>query len=175
MSQDQLVEQILDELAPVLNRQKQALARHGCLRAVSTGNLHVLMVLDIGGQVPMSRLGELLDVSLSNLTGIVGRMEERGLVERIRDLSDRRVVLVRLTDAGRQTVQDIELMRRQHLALILRAMAPADQATCLRAFRALRKAAERLEATGALDTLHQEHIHPHRSVSTETDPVPNPA
>ena len=44
----------------------------------------------------MSRLAELLDVSLSNATGIVDRMEERGLVERVRVPDDRRVVLVRI-------------------------------------------------------------------------------
>ena len=47
----------------------------------------------------MSRLAELLDVSFSNATGIVDRMAERGLVERVRVPDDRRVVLVRI---GRQ-------------------------------------------------------------------------
>lgn len=174
MSRDQQIIRILDELAPVLARQKQALARHGCLRAVSTGNLHVLMVLDIGGPVPMSRLAELLDVSLPSATGIVGRMEERGLIERIRDLSDRRVVLVRLTDAGRRTVQDMELMRRQHLAQILRAMTPTDRAICLKAFRALRLTSDRLEAAGTLDPPHQDHVPCHRTSPSRTAAFPNP-
>ena len=34
------------------------------------------------GELTMSRLAELLDVSLSNATGLIDRMEERGLVER---------------------------------------------------------------------------------------------
>ena len=45
----------------------------------------------------MSRLAEMLDVSLSNATGLIDRMEERGFVERIRVPEDRRVVLVRIT------------------------------------------------------------------------------
>ncbi len=54
----------------------------------------------------MSRLAELLDVSLSNATGLVDRMEERGLVERVRVPDDRRVVLVRLTAAGQAALAD---------------------------------------------------------------------
>ena len=49
----------------------------------------------------MSRLADMLDVSLSNATGLIDRIEERGFVERIRVPSDRRIVLVRITAAGR--------------------------------------------------------------------------
>ena len=51
--------------------------------------------------MPMSRLAEMLDVSLSNATGLIDRMEERGFVERIRVPDDRRVVLVQ-RDRGRR-------------------------------------------------------------------------
>ena len=60
----------------------------------------------------MSRLADMLDVSLSAATGLVDRIEERGFVERIRVPSDRRIVLVRITDAGRQMLDDIELGAR---------------------------------------------------------------
>ena len=51
----------------------------------------------------MSRLADMLDVSMSAATGLVDRIEERGYVERIRVPSDRRVVLARIT-AGRTAV-----------------------------------------------------------------------
>ena len=59
---------------------------------VSMTHLHILSMLDHHGELPMSRLADLLDVSLSNATGLIDRMEERGLVERVRDPDDRRVV-----------------------------------------------------------------------------------
>ena len=46
----------------------------------------------------MSRLADMLDVSDSNASGVVDRLEERGYVERIRVPNDRRVVLVRATE-----------------------------------------------------------------------------
>ncbi len=151
-------------------QQRQAMARHGCLRAVSNTNLHVLMLLENEGPVPMSRLADLLDASLPNLTGIVGRMEERGLVERLRDDPDRRVVLVGITSAGRTTVQEADATRQKHLAVILEAMPPAEQATCLAAFRALRRTAQRLHAEGRLEAVDHEHTqtHPNRTAQPTT-------
>ena len=46
--------------------------------------LHILYMLDRHGEMPMSRLAEVLDVSLSNATGLIDRIEERGFIERIR-------------------------------------------------------------------------------------------
>ena len=50
--------------------------------------------------MPMGRLAEIIDASMSSTTGIIDRMEEKGLVERVRVPDDRRIVLVRSTAAG---------------------------------------------------------------------------
>ena len=63
---------------------------------VSMTHMHVMWLLQHHGDLSMSHLAELLDVSFSNATGIIDRMEERGLVERMRVPDDRRVVLVRI-------------------------------------------------------------------------------
>ena len=68
--------------------------------SLSLIHLHVLTVLEADGPLPMSQLADTLDVSVASATGIVSRMEERGLVERQHDETDRRVVLVR-PDRGR--------------------------------------------------------------------------
>lgn len=49
----------------------------------------------------MSDLAECAQISQTSLTGIVDRLVERGLVERIRSDEDRRVVEVALTEDGR--------------------------------------------------------------------------
>ena len=63
----------------------------------------------------MSRLAELLDVSFSNATGIIDRMEERGLVERVRVPDDRRVVLVRIGPRGIQALDETEAIKHDRL------------------------------------------------------------
>ena len=51
---------------------------------VSLSQMHVLWLLQHQGAMSMSRLAELLDVSLSNATGLIDRMDERGLIERVK-------------------------------------------------------------------------------------------
>jgi DNA-binding MarR family transcriptional regulator len=86
---------------------------------ISMTQLHVLNLLDRHGEMAMSRLADMLDVSMSAATGLVDRIEERGYVERIRVPSDRRVVLARITDAGRQLLDDIDSVQTEILDRIL--------------------------------------------------------
>jgi DNA-binding MarR family transcriptional regulator len=67
----------------------------------------------------MGRLAELVDVSLSNASGLIDRMEERGLVERIRVPDDRRVVLVRASAEGERMRDEIEAIKQDQMRAIL--------------------------------------------------------
>src|SRR5205809_6427315 len=59
----------------------------------------------------MNELAERILYSKSGFTRVVDRMEEAGLVRRVRPENDRRSILVVLTDEGRKT---IEHARRHH-------------------------------------------------------------
>jgi DNA-binding MarR family transcriptional regulator len=59
----------------------------------------------------MNELAEQILYSKSGFTRVVDRMEEAGLVQRVRPESDRRSILVVLTDQGRDTM---ERARRHH-------------------------------------------------------------
>lgn len=52
---------------------------------------------------PMRQVARQLKCEPSNVTGIVDRLESRGLVERRADPADRRVKVAAATDAGRET------------------------------------------------------------------------
>lgn len=54
-----------------------------------------------GTSVPMSRLSGWLMVHPTSVTNTVDRLEEQGLVRRVPHPSDRRALVVELTDAGR--------------------------------------------------------------------------
>ena len=144
-----IVEQILDQLEPLIARQRRAVAHQGCLRAISSTQLHVLFMLMSDGPSTMSRLADSLGVSLSNVTGLVDRMVENGLVERGRDSDDRRVVTVSTTAAGRAQVEEIDLVRRRALAELLTRLNPAQQEQALQIFAALRRNADVLDSEGA--------------------------
>ena len=60
----------------------------------------LLRMTERDGPLPMSRLACALRCDPSNVTGIVDRLEERGLIERHPDPSDRRVKMLALTPEG---------------------------------------------------------------------------
>jgi DNA-binding MarR family transcriptional regulator len=62
---------------------------------------HVLFILSEGAR-PMSDLAGALVCDASNVTGLVDRLEARGLLERRSADHDRRVKLLDLTDEGRK-------------------------------------------------------------------------
>lgn len=61
---------------------------------------YVLATIGYAGGLPFGEIGEKMMVTVSNLTGIVDRLEKKGLVVRERDGHDRRIVRVRLTEKG---------------------------------------------------------------------------
>ncbi|MBM2804012.1 MAG: transcriptional regulator, MarR family [Deltaproteobacteria bacterium] len=61
---------------------------------------YVLATIGYAGRLPFGEIGAKMMVTVSNLTGIVDRLEDKNLVVRKRDEKDRRVVHVVLTDKG---------------------------------------------------------------------------
>ena len=112
--------------------------------ALSLVHLSVLAALEAEGPLPMSRLAEQLDVSDASATGIVDRMERRGLVERQHDTNDRRRVLVHQTAAGTQVFRDIAAHRREMLTCVLAELTPDEMAGLLVGMRAMRSARARV-------------------------------
>jgi DNA-binding MarR family transcriptional regulator len=109
---------------------------------ISMTQLHVMHMLERHGELPMSRLAEMLDVSMSATTGLVDRVEERGFVERIRVPEDRRVVLARITDAGRQMLDDVELVRTELMERVLDELDEGQMAGVASAVASIRSALE---------------------------------
>lgn len=88
----------------------------------------------------MNRLAEALDISVAGVTGVVDRMEARGLVERRRDADDRRVILVHPAEGGRRLFAEIDQQRRQGLSKLLSGLSEAELSGLLTGHRALRAA-----------------------------------
>jgi DNA-binding MarR family transcriptional regulator len=83
------------------------------------GQLRLLFRLQHTGPTSMSRLAGWLDVDKATATGIVERVEGRGLVLRQHRGDDRRVVECRLSDAGAALVAEIDGLRLNALRQVL--------------------------------------------------------
>ena len=154
-------EPVVDAIVDELHRMIGSLRCAGTGRMVKAGismtHLHILWVLEHHGELPMSRLADLLDVSLSNATGLVDRMAERGLVERVRVPDDRRVVIVRASAEGARIRDEIEALKQDRMRAILGRLQPDQLTRVLVALGDLRGAVVDEIGTDHLDA----HSHPH--------------
>jgi DNA-binding MarR family transcriptional regulator len=146
--------EIIDALAPLLAHHRRSWAARCQARGLSMTGFQVLSLLEMDGALPMSHLAEKIGVALPNATGIVSRMAERGIVERTNDTSDRRVVLVGLTDQGRRLIGEMESVRRDRMTRLFAALDATQQERLLQTVRDLRAAATGLRES---DTT-QEHM-----------------
>jgi DNA-binding MarR family transcriptional regulator len=114
-----LVDAIVERLSETVSGMRCAGTGKMVKLGISMTHLHILWLLDHHGDLPMSRLAELLDVSVSNATGLVDRMAERGLVERLGVPDDRRIVLIRVAPEGARVRDEVEALRQDNMRLIL--------------------------------------------------------
>jgi DNA-binding MarR family transcriptional regulator len=75
----------------------------------------------------MNELATLLGLDKSSATGLVDRAERRGLVTRVPSSSDRRVVLVQLTDAGRALVAEASAGFESDVGTLLERLSAPDR------------------------------------------------
>lgn len=128
-------------------------------RGLSMAQLHILHMLQRHGEMPMSRLADVLNVSLSNATGLVDRIEERGFVERSRVPEDRRIVLIRVTPAGQRLLDEIDALSEELLRSVLGRLDRSKLAGVGQAAAALRDA---LAATTGGDPFDRHDIQPRK-------------
>lgn len=158
-SERPLVNDVLAELSSWNPREFIAAFHRWHHGAISLIHLNVLMLLEAEGPLPMGRLAVALDVSVASATGIVGRMEKRGLVERRHDSEDRRVVLVHPAAGARDVFGEVDGRRRSGLKKLLDHLSDEDLAALLRGHRALRAAREAMAASheGSAGTVTGDH------------------
>jgi len=163
LSRRETTERLLGELTTWGPHERQGAFRAWLRGSLSLVHLHVLTVLETDGPLSMTRLADALDVSVASATGIVDRMETRGLVERLRAPEDRRVVLVGATDAGRAVFSNLGLARRAVLAPLLERMTMEELTAALTGLGAMRRVRTEMAESGLV------------AVRTDDDATPDQA
>lgn len=135
-----LVDRIIADFRVTMTAIKRVSSERLLRIGVSMAQLHILYTIVRSGGMTMSRLAEELGVSLSNATGLVDRLAERGFLERVRVPEDRRVVVVRLTDEGSQLLSEADAVSDDLLRSILDGLKPAEVAGIAQAMSDLRAA-----------------------------------
>jgi DNA-binding MarR family transcriptional regulator len=74
---------------------------------LSPAQFHALTNLRHEGPLPISELASELKISKQQITPLLGKLIENGLVVRRTDEHDRRIVRIEITAAGRSTVENL--------------------------------------------------------------------
>jgi len=149
------VEAILTEVASWVGELRCASMSRLVQSHVSMSQMHVLWLLQHHGAMPMSKLADLLGVSLSNATGIIDRMETNKLIERVRVPDDRRLVLVQPGPEGRRAVSQTESTKRDGMRSVIGRLSASERPVVLEALRSLRRA---LNAEVESSATHRHHF-----------------
>jgi DNA-binding MarR family transcriptional regulator len=88
---------------------------------------YVLATIGYAGGLPFGEIGAKMMVTVSNLTGIVDRLEEKKLAVRKRDENDRRVVHVVLTDKGAKLYKSTIPQFEKSVAEVFTGLGNAEQ------------------------------------------------
>lgn len=124
-------------------RLQRVLARLGRLlrrevpSALGPGALSALSTLSAEGPMRPTDLAAREGVRPPTLTRMLTSLEEGGYVERTNDPADRRASLIAVTPLGRQTVQETQVARANHLARHLAELSPAQRRAIANAVPAL--------------------------------------
>ncbi|HET9084161.1 MAG TPA: MarR family transcriptional regulator [Candidatus Limnocylindrales bacterium] len=161
---DDQVEHIIADFRTAITTLKVLSNERVLKLGLSMAQLNILYTLKRCGEMPMSRLAEMLNVSLSNATGLIDRIEERGLVERTRVPEDRRIVLIRVTAAGEQLLRELDVLSDDLLRSVLGRLTPSELTAVGTAFTSIRDALT--EVAGGLPDRHGVSIPSPRSSST---------
>jgi DNA-binding MarR family transcriptional regulator len=92
---------------------------------ITLAQYRMLAVLDADDGRNVRDLAALLGVERSTATRMCDRLVSAGLIERTSDPSDRRAVVITLTEEGREVVAAVTRARRETVATLLRALPAA--------------------------------------------------
>lgn len=103
---DPLTLEVVDLIGTVVARYHEEYEEAAAEHALTGAQARLLSLLSLE-PLPMRRLAQKLKCEPSNVTGIVDRLEARGLVERRPDPKDRRVKLAAATQEGRRLARGL--------------------------------------------------------------------
>jgi MarR family transcriptional regulator, organic hydroperoxide resistance regulator len=117
----------------LIAREEPVLDAHG----ISMWGYIVLTALVEQPVRTQAALAQAINADKSRIIGVLDELQERGLIHRQPDETDRRVHLLSLTSAGDQLRQAVEAGIRQEEEEVLALLSPADRDTFLRSLKAL--------------------------------------
>ncbi|MDA0263932.1 MAG: MarR family transcriptional regulator [Chloroflexi bacterium] len=113
--------------------------------------LRTLLLLQNGPR-RMSDIAAFLATTYSSTTAIIDRIEEKGLIKRVHDLTDRRSVVVHLTETGEQELSRLWAVRHHQAEAIGEVLEEAELAKVVEGMEILLAAVQKLADAETVST-----------------------
>ena len=114
--QEPTIEELIRQMALLrqsTQRWHETLRRNngGCAADYLRGQGRVLSLLNLQGEMPQRQMGYILNIRPQSLGEVLIKLEKAGYVERHPSPTDRRALIVSITEAGKKAVEDTQPIR----------------------------------------------------------------
>ena len=127
----------VEELAQETMRQLDLLSGSKVQEDISYGQYKVISVIHNQGPISVGNLGRYVGSAQSTTSEMVARLTKAGLVTKVRGPYDGRVVMVELTDQGRQLMRRRRKRVREAYQTLFTKLTSDDQAVFIDSLRKL--------------------------------------
>lgn len=104
---------------------------------ITNPQFDALLVLRENGELTMGELCAKMYLACSTATDLIDRMERNGLIERVRDSADRRVIRLRVLEKGSHIIDEVLEARQAYLAARFADLDEAEKRNLIQALEQL--------------------------------------
>ncbi|QDP40783.1 MarR family winged helix-turn-helix transcriptional regulator [Radiobacillus deserti] len=110
------IEKELRYIAGIIKQQGRKILNH---YPITMPQFIALQWLSEEGDLTTGELSNKIHLAFSTTTDLVDRMEKNGVVKRIKDQNDKRVVRIHILEKGESIIQEVIEKRRHYLGTVL--------------------------------------------------------
>jgi DNA-binding MarR family transcriptional regulator len=148
MTIDAVTDSITDNLLnilPLIHRKLLKVEFERVNPNLSRLHFIVLHILSDHRRLPISEIGRNLFIPKPQMTALVDKLIQFGMVTRMPDTEDRRVINISLTDKGRKTIEECDKLIRESIRQKLSSLSSSDLQAFLKCTTLLREIGAKLE------------------------------
>jgi DNA-binding MarR family transcriptional regulator len=131
-------------LFPLLKRLFNGDPGDPALAPLRNQTYHILRILERSGPLPVSAIGKQLIIAKQNMTTLIDRLMNEGLVERRSDAKDRRVINILITEKGIRFLKESMLSLKKIVKGNLSGLSDEDIESLCSSFRTVRTISQKL-------------------------------
>ncbi len=129
----------INQIMPVIAKEFMHLSVNElCRGKITIPQFFILNFLNTAGDSKMKDIASFIRVTTAAMTGIVERLVRRGYVERVFNLTDRRIIKIKLTAKAKALVKKVNAKKRRAVMKIFGKISQADRKEYLRIITKIR-------------------------------------